>query len=268
MTDVGEFARLSDDHLIAVLGVHLTLNDGWAAGVAPVRPELFAPGTETIRTGMLATMVDLVAGHAPNGPTGPTVDLRVEVFSPPPASGHVHLVCHPLRVGKRLIVAETLLRSSATSEPFARGLTTFINQPLSNIGEARPFLPMGAATFDEFIGALGRDDGTFEVASIPRISNGLHGTVQGGAQALVAEIAAEHAVAVVSGRPEARSTATDLDIRYLGRLLVGPLLATPTLDPGPADGPRRVSVRLTDGNDDRLIGYVTLRMSAAPHRPA
>ena len=72
------------------------------SGSVPVRSELFAPGTQTVRTGLLATMVDLIAGHAPNGPVGPTIDLRVSVVAPPPTTGRIHLVCRPLRVAARV----------------------------------------------------------------------------------------------------------------------------------------------------------------------
>ena len=90
---------LAPDHYIALLALELAMDGSSVTASAPVRPELFAPGTRCVRAGTLATMVDLVAGHTPNGPVGPTVDLRLEVFGTPPSTGRIHLHCRPLRVG-------------------------------------------------------------------------------------------------------------------------------------------------------------------------
>ena len=49
-----------DSHYIAKLAVNLTRgHHGTIIGDAPVRPELFVPGTKWARTGVLTTMVEL-----------------------------------------------------------------------------------------------------------------------------------------------------------------------------------------------------------------
>ena len=95
------------------------------------------------------------------------------------------------------------------------------------------------------IGCRIRDETSIEVDASERISNGIQATVQGGAQALLAEIAAEHACATGG-----RMCASDLDIRFLSRLREGPLVATAARMDGRSSacgGQRRAQVRLTDG---------------------
>ena len=86
----------------------------------------------------------------------------------------------------------------------------------------------------------------------PWVSNGAAGTIQGGAQALLAEIAAERALL-----PRKLST-VDLDIRFLNRMRSGPVAATAEIAPGDVDD-AFVRVAITDvGDDDRLVSVVTL----------
>jgi acyl-coenzyme A thioesterase PaaI-like protein len=257
---VDGMAGLAPDHFLHMLAVALGSDGEAVTGTAPVRPELFVPGTTRIRTALLLTMVDLVAGHTPDVPLAPTVDIRVQVHAPGPTSGTLLLRCRPLRVGRRMVVSETELLAGATGVPFARALSTFLTMPLGP-GAAhgpRPVPPMPTASFDEFLGARVVDERRLELDPHPRLDNGHVGTVQGGVQSLLAELAAEHALG--GGR---RLVASDIDIRYLSRLAVGPLAAT--VEPVPsADGALNARVRLTDaGEGDRLVSYVSLTLSAA-----
>jgi acyl-coenzyme A thioesterase PaaI-like protein len=185
------------------------------------------------------------------------------MLSRPPTSGRIHLACRPLRVGSRLIVGETLLRADDTEQPFGRALTTFMNISVGDGLAGNPTTPsMAHSSFDEFIRPRITGDRTIEIDSDSRLT--IHGglTVQGGVQALLAELAAEHAFG--GGR---RLVATDLDIRFLGRVRVGPLLAIAegaTVD----EGPIRARVTLRDaGFDDSLVAYVTLTLEAVAPSP-
>ena len=82
-------------------------------GAAPVLVQTFAPGSHTIRTGILATYVDIVGGHVPAGALGPTIDLRIQVVAPTPTQGEIRLVGRPLRIGTRQVIAETTLHDGA-----------------------------------------------------------------------------------------------------------------------------------------------------------
>ena len=99
------------EHFIGALGLDMWEEDGLTHGRADVRPAMWAPGTRWPRIGVLATMVDMVAGMLPTGPVNPTVDLRISLLAPPPSDGAVELVCRPAKVGRRLYVGETLLRA-------------------------------------------------------------------------------------------------------------------------------------------------------------
>jgi acyl-coenzyme A thioesterase PaaI-like protein len=248
-------ADLPDDHYILQLAIEFEHDGDSVIGRAPVRSESFVPGSSTIRSGILLTLVDLIAGHTPNGATGPTIDLHLEMFSPPPTSGFVQARCRPLRVGSRLIVAETELHAPGSDEPFANCLSTFMNNRIIPAlpRHARPAPVLGAATFDDYLGLHFEGPGRSVLAPARRLLNGPMGTIQGGVQGLMAEITAEHLLG--SGRPMA---ARDLDIRYLSHVKVGPLAAVADGAVRP-DGTARATVRLVDaGNDDRLVSFVTM----------
>jgi acyl-coenzyme A thioesterase PaaI-like protein len=244
------------DHYIGRLRTSVSFDGSRSWGSAPVLAPTFAPGTRTIRTGVLATYVDIVGGHVPAGSLGPTVDLRIQVIAPTPTEGMIRLEGRPLRVGRRLVVAETRLHDGDGPDPFAISITTFMNNQLGLVlQEPRAdWPPMAATSFDEFIGASVLDERTLALSPTPLLSNGIQGTVQGGVQALLAEMAAQHAFG--NGRP---MTARDLDIRYLDRLRTGPLIATAEGSPV-GDEPLPCRVRLTDGGDGHLVSYVTLVM--------
>lgn len=248
---------MPSDHYIRLLAVELDRAEGAGYGVAPVRPELLVPGTRRLRTGPLITMVDLVGGHTPEGPYGPTVDMRLQVFGETPTSGGLRLECRPLRVGKRLIVAETLLFAQGRSTPFGRATTTFLHIRLDGTAPRPPAteLPaMAEGSFDEFLAPTVLDERTLVLDPVPRVANGFQHTVQGGAQALFAELAAQHALG--GGRP---MVATDVDIRFLDKLRTGPLVAT--VEPMGAFGAR---VRLTDADaTGTLVSHVVLTMARA-----
>lgn len=247
------------DHYIGRLRTSVSFDGNRSWGSAPVLAPTFAPRTRTIRTGVLATYVDIVGGHVPAGALGPTVDLQIQVIAPTPTEGTIRLEGRPLRVGKRLVVAETRLYDGDNHEPFAISITTFMNNHLGIVlPEPRAdHPPMAATSFDEFIGATVLDERSLALQPTPLLSNGIQGTVQGGVQALLAEMAAQHAFG--NGRP---MTARDLDIRYLDRLRTGPLIATAEGSPA-GEEPLPCRVRLTDGVGGHLVSYVTLVMQRA-----
>ncbi len=256
---------MATDHFVLAVAVQLRMGDGTATGtvdgVVPIRREFFVPGTVRLRTAVLVTMLDIVAGHVPTQAINPTVDLRLQVVGPVPQRGAIHLHARPLRVGRRLVTAETILTGDDGIE-FARGLSTFINHPVGSdvLLVERRQAPIPESSIDELIAARPRGPMALEVTAGPRISNGPGGTIQGGAQAWIAEMAVEHALG--GGQ---RMAAVDLDIRYLDRVTVGPLVATVAEIGNPTDDHLRYArVALTDaGNDDRLISHVAITATPA-----
>ena len=216
---------------------------------------MLAPGTDRPRLGVLATLVDMVAGFLPTGPINPTVDLRVSLIDHPPSTGTIYLECHPAKVGRRLFVGETILHTGDIERPFARSTCTFMNQPDGARGGVQC-----AAGRRHRRGVVRRPAATARAGRRARsrwiphpwVSNGPAGTIQGGAQALLAEIAAERALL-----PRKLST-VDLDIRFVNRMRSGPVAATAEIAPGDVDD-TFVRVAITDvGDDDRLVSVVTL----------
>jgi acyl-coenzyme A thioesterase PaaI-like protein len=242
-------------HFVAALGIELWPEDGITHGRAELRPEMWAPGTTVPRLGVLATMVDMVVGSPPTGPINPTVDLRVSLLARPPSSGTVLLACRPVKAGRRLYVGETLLHTGDPEHAFARSIATFMNQPIpgASMFEPRRARGVGAESFDELLNARVTARGVVEMDAHPRVSNGPGGTIQGGAQALLGEIAAEHLL-----EERGRFAAVDLEIRYVNRVRTESVVATARALPGDLDG---VSVRvpLTGlGDDGRMVSLVSV----------
>lgn len=241
---------------MAALGVRITFDGRTGTALAPVRPETFAPGTTRMRTGYLAALVDVIAGHSPNSAIGPTVDLRVQVLSLPPTSGVVRLESVPLKVGSRLKVIETTLHAGDDPVPFARSTSTFMDVGLEGgmkSGDGWDPEPIAEGSLDAFLGATVRDESSLQLESAPRLVNAASGTILGAAQVLLAELAAEH---LLGG---GRWVAGDFDFRFLDRLRIGPLVATAT-GLASADGQHRVAVMLSDGGNGRIVGHVVATM--------
>ena len=85
------------------------------------------------------------------------------------------------------------------------------------------------------------------------VRNGANGTVQGGAQALMAELAGERALA-----DEGEFEVVDLEIRYLNKVRTGPVLATGEVIPGSLDGTCVRVPLIEPGPDGRIVALATL----------
>lgn len=263
----------SDDlpplHWVGTMGLATTVEDGFTRGTAVVVPAMLAPGTDRLRVGVLATLVDVVGGTPPTGALNPTVDLRVQLVGPGPSSGPIRLECRPLRQGRTLYVAEVPVFADGCDSPFAVGTVTFMSRRIADRpgwdggprfdGTVRA-LPPG--TFDDLVGATRGDDGVARLPFNPLVGNGFTGTIQGGAQAMFAELATEWALADL-GHPAGTQAVDDLDIRYLDRLASGTMAAVPDLWPA-ADGGFVARVALVDDADaDRVVSFVRLRTRPA-----
>jgi acyl-coenzyme A thioesterase PaaI-like protein len=238
---------------VGALGIELSLDGDLAIGRVEVLPSFLKPGTDRVRVGVLATLVDMVAGSPAHGVINPTVDLRVSVLDRPPGDGIVHLVCRPIKVGQRLFVGETILHTGDIEQPFARSMVTFINRLLPEASQRRermPLTPLGAPTYDESLLLRESAPGVFEMEAHEAVRNGVAGTIQGGAQALMAELAAERALA--------DHEVVDLEIRYLNRVRTGPVAAVGEVLPGTREGICvRVPIREPEP-DDRVVSLASL----------
>jgi acyl-coenzyme A thioesterase PaaI-like protein len=249
---------LPSDHFVPSLGVALSHRGDNALGHAEVHPEMCAPGTRDLRVGILATMVDLVAGHCPLHAINPTVDLRVSVVAPLPADGPIVLVARPLKVGNRLVVAETTLATAEDRPPFALATTTFINRPFPEAGGLPPSQRIGHASYDEYLRARHLGGGVIEVDPIPELANGPARTIQGGVQAFAAEVATHRAAAETGDGPV---RTVDLHIRYLNPLRHGgPMLVTPTVVPG-VGSLLHASIAMTEASTGDVVSHATITLA-------
>jgi acyl-coenzyme A thioesterase PaaI-like protein len=241
----------------ASMGLELWHEDDRTHGRVEVRREFLAPGTDRVRVGVLATLVDTVAGTLPTGPINPTVDLRIRLLDEPPRSGAIHLVSRPVKAGKRLFLGEVFLRAGDASRPFATSTITFINERIAGFGgggHGSPVAhPLGAPSYDDALAPRYPDGITVEIEPQPHVSNPIFGTFLGGAQVLLAEIAAEHAL---SGSGAYRTV--DLDMRFVNRSGSEKVTATAEEVSGPFDEHSvRVAIRRT--TDARLVSLASVR---------
>jgi acyl-coenzyme A thioesterase PaaI-like protein len=243
------------------LGIRLWVDGDLALGRAEIQPEYFKPGTDRVRLGVLATLVDMVAGSPAHAIINPTVDLRVTLLAPAPTDGAIDLVTYPVKIGRQLFVGETLLHTGDPDRAFARSVCTFINKPLvtERSDGIFPSGQLGHDSFDESLQIREVEPGVYEMDNHDVVRNGANGTVQGGAQALLAELTAELALDAVDRQHEHEHHATDLEIRYLNRVRTGPVQATAEVLAGGFDGPSVRSVIHEPSADGRIVSLTTLQ---------
>jgi acyl-coenzyme A thioesterase PaaI-like protein len=244
------------------LGIRLWVEGDLALGRAEIQPEYFKPGTDRVRLGVLATLVDMVAGSPAHAIINPTVDLRVTLLAPAPTDGAIELVTYPVKSGRQLFVGETLLHTGDPDRAFARSVCTFINKPLAaeRSDGIFPSGELGHDSYDESLRIREPEPGVYEMDNHDVVRNGANGTVQGGAQALLAELTGERALDAIDLDHEHH--ATDLEIRYLNRVRTGPVRATGEVLAGGFDGQWvRVAVH-EPAADGRIVSLTTLQFRA------
>jgi acyl-coenzyme A thioesterase PaaI-like protein len=254
-------ADLETPGFVNGLGISLWTEGDLALARAEVQPEFFKPGTERVRLGVLATLVDMVAGSPAHAIINPTVDLRVTLLSAAPTGGAIELVTYPIKSGRLLFVGETLLHTGDVSRPFARSVCTFMNKPLDS--ERTGIFPVGQLGADHYDASLHvrePEPGVYEMDNHDLVRNGANGTVQGGAQALLAELTGERALQTASSQLGGGDfAAVDLEIRYLNRVKEGPVRAQAELMPSTLDGPW-VRVATTEPPAaNRIVSLTTLQ---------
>jgi acyl-coenzyme A thioesterase PaaI-like protein len=243
-------------HILSELGFAIKRVGNELHGAASITPEMHVPGTEQLRTSILAAWADHLAGllaidtMAPRVPV--TLELDVHLYRPAPASGIVRGIGRTVKTGRSVFVAGIDFFSER-GEPIAIAAGSFMAAPdpsaklpakLSIDGfvmeERRLSVP-----FAERAGCERRDPG---VAALFRSEDGLNSanSVNGGLIALAAE---EAALSLAPG-----NSLCSLGLRYLQAARVGPVVATARIHAGLAQ------VDLRDaGNDDRLSVTATAR---------
>jgi acyl-coenzyme A thioesterase PaaI-like protein len=245
-------------HIMRDLGFGVVPSGDEMHGSAVVVPEMWVPGTEVLRTSILAAWADMVAGYVAIGlfePSVPvTLDLDVHLHLPPSGVDAVRMVAGIQKAGRSVSVLRIAI-TDGDGTPVGFAHATFMAAP-------NPSLRMPTIVRDE--GISGAHPSRLEVpfaeragcerlgpgeATIPMRPDGLNAsaTLNGGLLALVVEEAA------LSAAP-AGATLSSMAMRYAQPVRVGPAVARAEVRDGLGD----VVVRDT-GRDDRLAVIATTR---------
>ncbi|HEY6530989.1 MAG TPA: hotdog domain-containing protein [Acidimicrobiales bacterium] len=226
-------------------------------GDAPITPELWVPGTQVLRTSVLAIWADIVAGHLacftqlPRIPI--TLDLDVHLYRQPVGTGTVTAAASLVKAGRSVVV--TRIDLTLDDEPLGVGGGSFMVSPDPDhlapggfdVNSPGPRLHM-SVPFAERVGATQVAPG---VAEVPRRHETMNatGSLQGGLVALALE------EAVLAAEP--RTVLTSISVRYLKPYPVGPARATVELDRGLMVG------EVVDAGTGKLGSWATARYEPA-----
>lgn len=252
-------------HIVTELGMDLTVDGDAIVGRAAVVPEMLVPGTDELRTSVLAVWVDLVAGIltgvtiAPRVPV--TLDLDVHCYRAATIGQQVQAVARAHKVGRSVtVVGVDLSVSSGAGDgrPLAVATASFMASPdatlelpplseslVLNHGGGRLRLPLAERARCRRI-APG-------VAELPRSEDTINAsnTVNGGLIALACEEAVLSALEPGVGGAGALAS---LAVRYLRPARVGPVVARAEVHGGVG----RVVAR-DAGSEDRVAVVATTR---------
>lgn len=244
--------RTGTGHVLGELGLGLELIDDQLHGTAEVSPFMCVPGTNTLRTSILAIWVDVLTGMLCidifGGRVPVTLDLSVDVVRPVQSYGRIDAVSRKVKVGRSVAVVDVEFRAEGSDECFAIGSASFMATPdasftlPSRAESVAEFGRRGAELTEPFAERVGSERLGPGVACLSRRSDGLNASnsINGGLLALVVEEAA------LSGAPSG-TTLSSMALRYLRPARVGPVIGR-TTSYGEA---ARVEVR-DAGADDRL----------------
>jgi acyl-coenzyme A thioesterase PaaI-like protein len=238
------------------LGLRTVIDGDTVRGSAEIVPEICVPGTDTVRTSVLATWADvvagMVAGYAVNPRIPLTLDLEVQLQGPARAGTRIVVVANAIKVGRTVVVCEAQFNDEQTGKPIALSLASFMASPdPSHVFEGG--FPVIAPTdqrltmpLAERIGSRVLEPGTAEV---PWREDGLNasGAIQGGLVAFAAEAAAMSLV-------DYPTVVHALNLRYLRPFTTGPATAVAT-----GDGVMSL-VRLTDSGTGKPGAVATVRL--------
>ena len=248
-------SRQGTRHILRELGFTITRVGDELHGAASITPQMHVPGTSQLRTSILASWLDLLAGHlavdamTPRVPV--TLELDVHLYRPAPGSGRIRAVGRTVKAGRSVFVASVEF-TSEHGEPLAIGAGSFMSAPdpaarlPSRLGiDASAPVELLRVPLAERAGCERREPG---VAVLPRSEDGLNASnsVNGGLITLAVE---ESVLSLAPG-----DTLCSLSVRYLQAVRVGPAVATAHVHNGLG------LVELRDlGNDNRLAVTATTR---------
>jgi len=245
-------------HILTELGFGVRATDEGLEGSAPIIPEMHVPGTDNLRTSVLAVWADMVTGllatqHMVDR-VPVTLELDIHLYRPAPSSGMVRAAGRPVKKGRTVFVASVDF-ADGDGDIFAFGSASFmaLHDHTMRLPEPRSFdLPPPRQTLSIPFADRARcrrlEPG---VVVLERSEDGLNAanTINGGLIALAVE---EAAVSLSPGH-----TLCALDVRYLQPVRSGPVTARGRNRHG------LCQVEVHDhGSDDRLAAIATARLFA------
>jgi acyl-coenzyme A thioesterase PaaI-like protein len=251
---------MSDGHILGELGFAVRRDGDGFRGSAEVVPEMWVPGTTSLRTSIVATWIDWVAGMlsidtiAPRVPV--TLELDVHVHDRLPGDGPVHAVARLLKAGRTVVVCGVDILDG-DGQPVALGTASFMAAP--NPGFSLPqdddldgWRPRGGQLRQPFAERAGCRRTAPGVAVLPRSEDGLNASdsINGGLIALAVE---EAALSVTPG-----TMLASLAMRFLRPVRVGPAVATAEVRAGLG----RVEVR--DGDRPAVVATTRVLSGGGP----
>jgi acyl-coenzyme A thioesterase PaaI-like protein len=238
---------------ITGLGVSYRAEGDGVVGRFEVSEHERVGGNRLVRAGVLATVADVVAGWGANRHVFPRIPLTVDLsvhWLRPSDRDVLDVTARVLKAGATTVVSEATFADPDTHQPAILSYVTFVVSPRPQDAFTQP-LPervqpssLARPIMDD-IGARVISPGVAELDRVPYVMQPA-GTIQGGAVALLVELAAES----IAGAPIA-----DLEIRYLAAIRIGPARATAEVI---APGLARVEVRDV-GRPDRLATIALAR---------
>ena len=269
-------------HFLGDLGLALEIGQNSVSGSLILVPELCLPGDQRVRTGVLCTIADVVAGRLAAIHTAPrlavTTNLSCVVHGHPPSDRMVARA-RILKAGRTTIVTETSYYPStgpteagvASGAVFATCFTSFMSSArpgdvLPPIGAPR--IPIGgqgvptlSAPILTRVGCIEVAPGVLEAPLTADVANSA-GFLQGGAVALMADGAAQSAV---DCSHNLRGSVVQLDVRYLDALRVGPVRSSVQLVSRANTGDSWWRVELRDVGNQNRLGTVALARHQVTH---
>lgn len=263
---VDELDATEGASLLSLLGFGVEAAGDGLRGTATITDHMTVPGTEVLRTSIVAGWADLLCGLvaiealAPDVPV--TVELDIHVYREGPAPAKLTGVGRPLKRGRTIVATEvTFTDESGRPYALATGQFTSVRTPGHTIPTIHEILAGVAAPagglevpWADQIGCQRQGAG---VASLTRHEQGLNSA--GGFNGALLLVLAEEAA--LSAEPVGASLAS-LAMRFFKVARNGPAVATADV----VDGLGRIEVRDTGAEGEPLAAVATTRTFGSLHR--
>ena len=256
-------------HIVHELGFHIVPEGDGLRGRADVLPQMYVPGTDVLRTSILATWTDLICGlpvvdvFLPRVPT--TLSLEVQVLEQQPAPAEVVGHSRLVKVGRSVVVVHVDF-TDGSGKRIAIGSASFMAVPDPTVLMPEEHRDIAARSFSAtrltvpFAQRAGCRRESPGVAVLPRKEDGLNSsqTVNGGLIALAIE---EAVLSAVPGADPDRSPSTlaSMSMHYLRPVRRGPAVATADVTYAAGGGVGTVEVR-DAGGEHRLAVHAVTRL--------